>query len=107
MAFDVYAYAGNDGEIYRIRLQAATAAAGDFTSQVGFTSSVFAKVSKTNREFGIRPRGVRLVSTAAGEKSYRFLPCATQAAVDGLVSAGTVSIGGTSYRVTAPVAEDY
>lgn len=107
MAFQVYAYSRDDGEIQRIRLQPETAAAGDFTSAVGFTLGGFVKVSKTNREFGIRPRGVRLSRVDGNATRYRFLPVATASAQTALLDAGTVTIGSTSWTVTSTVGEDF
>jgi hypothetical protein len=107
MAFKTFAYNANDGEIYKIRLTDVTAGAGGFTSQTGFTSEVYAKVSKSNREFGIRPRGVRVSRMDGNAKVYRFLPVATPAALEAILAAGNVNIGGEGWNVTTSVAEDY
>lgn len=102
----IYAYTGEDNEVYRLRLDEDTAAAGSFSSQTGFTTNVKAKVSKTNREHGIRPRGVRL-SRVTEATVGRFLPVASNSAAESLLSAGTVTIGSETWTVTSAVAEDY
>lgn len=106
MSFTNYAYTAEDGEVYRIRLEEDTATAGGFSATSGFTSSAYVKVSKGNREFGIRPRGVRL-SREATATVGRFLPCATNAQVESLVEQGTVTVGGETWTVTSAQAEDY
>lgn len=106
MAFTDYAYTGEDGEVHRVRLEEETAAAGGFTATSGFTSNIRAKVSKSNGEFGLRPRGVRL-SREATATVGRFLPVANNTTQESLISAGTVTIGSETWNVIAPVAEDY
>ncbi len=106
MSFTDYAYTAESGEVHRVRLEAETAAAGGFSATTGFTSSVRAKVSKNNGEFGLRPRGVRLSREAVATVG-RFLPVADSGTVDSLVTAGTVTIGGETWQVISPVAEDY
>ena len=106
MSFQTYAYVAEDGETYKVRLDEDTATAGGFSATSGFTTNVRAKVSKNNGEAGLRPRGVRC-SRAAESTVSRFLPVATNAQVESLVEAGTVTIGGQTWTVTSAQAEDY
>ena len=106
MAFETYAYTREDAEIQRIRLESSTAAAGGFTAQTGYTIDGFVKVSKSNREFGLRPRGLRLSREDGNAKRYRFLPCATNTQQDSIKTAGTVTIGSVTWTVISPVGED-
>lgn len=106
MAFDTYRYTSDDGDQKPIRLEAETADAGSFPAGTGLDDRDFVKVSKGNREFGMRPRGVRLRRRASDGIRYKFLPIATTAAFDAILSAGTVTIGGTAWNVTSPVPED-
>jgi hypothetical protein len=106
MAFTTYAYISDSEDSFRIKLTAETAAAGGFTDTTGLSSqSPYVKVSKGNREFGLRPRGVRLSREAIGTVS-RFLPVATNDQVESLVSQGTVTIGGETWTVTSAQPED-
>lgn len=106
MAIQAYAYTCEDGDIKRVRLDDDTAAAGGFTATTGFNDRDSAKVSKTSREAGLRPRGVRLKRTDGNAIRYRFLPCATSATVDSLVTSGTVTIGSQAWTVTTAVGEN-
>lgn len=106
MAISTYSYTSNSGDVWRVRLDDDTAAAGSFSGTTGIDANTpRAKVSKNNGEAGLRPRGVRLSRVAQATVS-RFLPVATESAVDALVSAGTVTVGGESWTVTSAVAED-
>lgn len=76
-------------------------------------SSIPAKITKGNREFGLRPRGVRLardVGTAPDIfTKYSFLPIPVASAwgVTPYVDQGTVTIDGTEWLIVGLVAEDY
>lgn len=103
---DVYAYVADDGDVKRIRLSNEFAEAGSFSATTGFTDPDFVKVSKTNREFGLRPRGVRVRRRGTNGLEYRFVPMATEAAQDAAVAAGTLTIGANTWTVTSAVDED-
>lgn len=106
MAFSTFAYPAEDGQVYKLKMEADTAAAGGFASQSGFTTNVYAKISKGNAEHGLRPRGVRLSRVATATVS-KFLPAVSNAIVEALVEAGNVTIGGEAWVVTSAQAEDY
>lgn len=106
MAFQTYAYTAEDGQVYKLKMKPDTATAGSFSATSGFTTNVYAKISKGDGEHGLRPRGVRL-SREATATVGKFLPVATNAAIEALVSAGTVTIDGETWNVVSSVAEDY
>lgn len=106
-------YEGDDSAVYNLKLTADYATAAGTEPTGGVTSDIKPKVSKSNREHGIRPRGVRLVRTVGTApntfKKYAFLPVLT--AVEwgsGSYSPGAaVNIGATAYTVSSRIAEDY
>lgn len=106
-------YEDDKGVIHPIRLSADSAAQAGAEPAGAVTSNIPAKVSKGNREFGLRPRGVRLyrsVGTAPNLfNKYKFLPLRSQAdAADAeYAQEATIAIGGISWKVAAFVAEDY
>lgn len=71
-------YEADNGDIYSIRLSPSRASQAGTAPSGAVTSGIKAQVSKGNREFGIRPRGVTLARTiAAGDDiftRYSFLP---------------------------------
>lgn len=106
-------YESNDGSIHAIRLSADKAAAAGAAPAGDVDSSIKVKVSKTNREFGIRPRGVLLARTVgAGDDAftkYTFLPVLTQTAFNGTGFAlnTEITVGGTQWTVATKQNEDY
>jgi hypothetical protein len=106
-------YTANDGETHAIRLDAARATAGGFTAGGTATSDIKAKVSKSNREHGLRPRMVSLRKNDGTDEepnySYSRLPVATEAAFNGAGFArnATISIDGDSWTVVGKIQEDY
>lgn len=69
-------------------------------------------VSKTKREFGLRPRGVvlsRLVGTAPDQfKKYSFLPVllASEFGTGNFTEGSTITIDSVAWTVTSLVEED-
>lgn len=104
--FSNYLYTSNSGENFRIRLDEDTATAGGFTNNSPDVSLPFAKVSKSKREFGISPRGVRLSREDGNAVRYKFLPCATSAQQSSVATGGTLTIDGVSWTPLSLVAED-
>lgn len=118
MAFEVTKYEADDGTIHPIRLNTKTTAVSGNAAPTGATtSSIFAKVSKSNREFGIRPRrvtGVNTVEVTQGEETYTIrkrvtVPILTSAVYDGNAFdiGGTFEYDGDTYTVQSKQAEDY
>lgn len=109
----VVKYESNSGQIYQLSLNPDRAAAAGTEPTGGVTSDIKAKVSKSNREFGIRPRGVRLsrvVGTAPDTfRKYSFLPVLTPVAfatADFQLGA-TITIGGVVWTVVVRIGEDF
>lgn len=106
-------YEGNDSQVYRMQLTADYAAAAGTEPVGGVTSDIKPKITKGNREHGIRPRGVRLVRTIGTApdqfKKYAFLPVLTVAEwASGAYAPGSaINIGTTAYTVVDRVAEDF
>lgn len=76
-------------------------------------SSIPAKISKGNREFGLRPRGVRLARDVGGDEGtttkYTFLPVPVASAwgTTPYVDGGAVTINAVQWLVVGLVEEDY
>ena len=118
MAFEVSKYEANNGTIHPIRLNSKTADVAGNTAPTGATSSeIYAKISKSNREFGIRPRlvtGVNTTEITQGEETYVFrkrvsIPILTKSVYDGAVFdiGATFEYDGEDYTVQSKTAEDY
>lgn len=113
MAFTTTKYEADNGDIHPIRIDSTRIAAAGTAPTEAQTSSVFAKISKTNREFGLRPRGLRLVRTVGTApdtfKKYTFLPILTEAAFGGTGSSvgSEITIDTVVWTVAAKVPEDF
>lgn len=105
-------YEADDGDIKPIRLDAQTIAVAGAPPAGATTDNDYVKVSKGNREFGMRPRGVRLsrnVGTAElPNMRYKFLPVLTQTAFNsgGYAVGQQLGIGGVDWEIIAKVPED-
>lgn len=113
-SFDQTKYEANNGDIYAIKLSFIDAAAAGSPPTGAVTQPHRVKVSKTNREVGIRPRGVRLVrQIAAGANDflykYKFLPVLTAAqwGTGGFAIDQTITLDTVEWTVKALVPEDY
>lgn len=106
-------YEADSGLIHALILDPARFAQAGAPPTANIDSNIKAKVSKSNREFGIRPRGVRLariVGVAPDTfRKYAFLPVLTPTAYNGtgFTVGSTVTIDGTAWEVVAKVPEDY
>jgi hypothetical protein len=105
-------YEADNGEIYQIRLGAATLAAAGAPPAGAVSSSIRVKVSKSNREFGLRPRGVvlsRPQNPGPTDKIFRkFLPVLTPAAYNsaGFANQASITVGGVVWTVINRINED-
>lgn len=106
-------YQANDSNIYALSLSPDYAAVAG-TEPTGDTSSrVKAKVSKTKREYGVRPRGVtlsRIIGTAPDTfVKYTFLPLRSSADASNAAYANgaTITIGDIDWTVVSFQNEDY
>lgn len=106
-------YESNDSTVYSLQLTPDFATAAGTEPTGGVSSDVKPKISKSNKEHGIRPRGVRLVrtvGTAPDEcKKYTFLPVLTQVEwLSGAYAPGAaINIGTTAWEVSSRIQEDY
>ncbi len=105
MSFRVYPYTADNGDTYRIRLDEDTAAAGGFTG-VADARDLFVKVSKSNREFGMRPRGIRASRVSNNRVTYRLIPMATQSDLNSAASSQTITVGSATWTVVSVANED-
>lgn len=106
-------YESADGTIHSLLLDPLRAAQAGAEPVGGTVSKVKAQISKTNKEFGIRPRGVRLsrvIGTAPNTfKKYTFLPVLTETAWNSATYAlgATITIDSVDWTVVSSVSEDY
>lgn len=111
MRFQTVGYQSDSGEIYKMRIdENSVSAAGG--SAGAPTSSMFVKITKSDREFGLRPRFVTLsetFTTTGGRsfKEYRRLPMTTLAAWNAVAEDSTLTVGGKQYDVVGKEKEDY
>lgn len=105
-------YEDEDGGIHPIRLDTTRTGVAGTPPSGAVDSSISAKVSKSSRSYGLRPRGVRLsriLGTAPNQfKRYTFLPVLTPTALAGagFATGSTITIDGTAWTVAKKVAED-
>lgn len=107
-------YESNTGTIHGISLSAVTAAVTGNPPPAGAVDSpINAKISKSEREYGIRPRGVRiflLVGTSPNQfKRYAFIPILTPttAGQAAFQKGQTISYKGDNWTIATVVPEDY
>lgn len=106
-------YQSNADDIHVISLTPDYAAQAGTPPGGAITSDIKVKVTKTNREHGIRPRGVRLyrfIGTPPDQAiRYGFLPVLTETAWEGATYApeAEITIGSTAWKVLARQPEDF
>lgn len=106
-------YQADSDSIHPISLTSDYAAAAGAAPGGAIDSDIKVKVSKTNREHGIRPRGVRLYRTIGAPPNaftrYGFLPVLTETAWSGAGFAPEteITIGANTWKVLARQPEDY
>lgn len=99
-------YTANAGTIHPIRIsQPVLDAQPTAPSAADYTSRISAKVSRSKREMGLRPRGLRcvLIETSGDiqQKSYKFLPILVATNWDTTKNLATIDIDGTEWAVIA------
>ena len=105
-------YESNSGAIYAMRLSTDSLAEAGAPPAGAVDRAVIAKVSKSTREYGIKPRGVnlqRLVGTAPDQAAkYKFLPVLTPTAFGGagFQLGATITFGGFTWTIIARIEED-
>lgn len=106
-------YQADNDAIHAIRMSSARLAVAGAQPAGNVDSDINVKISKSNRSYGIRPRGVTLtrpINPTEDDKIRRtFLPVLTPTAFEaaGFQKGATITIGGTQWRVTARLNEDY
>lgn len=109
MSFVTKKYQTDAGDVAQTRLSAQIAVLAGAEPAAAVTTPFFVKVSKGNREFGIRPRyALYSLSTAVGTrtfKTYLRIPKLTTAAL--AASPATVTYKGDDYDLAVLVKEDY
>lgn len=106
-------YEANDGSIHSLLLDTTRAAVAGTEPAGAVDSKIKAQISKTNKEFGLRPRGVRLARVIGTDpdtfKKYTFLPVLTPTAWSSapFQNGATIAIDSVDWEVVAAVAEDY
>lgn len=103
-------YEANGGSIHKIRLTAKTVTIAGAAPTGEVDSDIPAKVSKSNGEFGIRPRGIRITRTvgtgAAAFRQYAFVPVLTASVWDGFSVNDSVTYDGSAWTIATKVNED-
>jgi hypothetical protein len=110
-------YEADNGAIHRIQLSAAKlAVASNTVPTAAIDSTVKVKISKGNREFGLRPRGVTMFRTLTGgtggsavsKNVYTFLPILSKTVFDGATFASetTHTYKGNTWTVLDKRQED-
>lgn len=106
-------YEADNGDIHGITLSPDFEAVAGTAPTGTVSSPVKAKISKSNREYGLRPRGCRLsriIGTAPDTfKKYTFLPVLTPSAFATATFAigATITIGGVVWTIVSKEGEDY
>jgi len=113
MAYTITKYQSDEETIHPIRIQSDRVAEAGAAPTGETNSNIKAKISKSAREFGLRPRGVRLVRTVGTApdtfKKYTFLPVLTETAFNTAAFAPgeTITLGTVNWTISARVVEDY
>lgn len=106
-------YQSDAGDVHILRMSSARAAVAGSTAATGDSSSIRAKISKSNTEYGIRPRGVKLSRVVGtGDDASRkssFLPVLTPTdfASAAFSIGGSITIGTIEWEIIAKVGEDF
>lgn len=113
MAFTRTFYEADSGDIHPIRITPESLAAAGAVPAGPVTNNIPAKITKGNRQFGLRPRGVRIARQFGTAPDtfyrYRFIPVLSEASfgVAPFVINGSVTYDGAAWTVVNVVGEDY
>lgn len=106
-------YQADNELVHLMTLDADRIAVAGTPPATGTVSNIRAKVSKSNKEYGLRPRGVRLARTVGTAPDtfvkYSFLPVLSIAdfASADFQLGGSITIGTISWEIIARISEDY
>lgn len=102
-------YESDTGEIHPIIIDDATTTAVGTPPAGAVTNNIKAKVSRSKREFGLRPRGLRLgrrLGTAPDTFiKYAFCPILTPTAFAAIAVDDDLLYRGANYKVIAKIGE--
>lgn len=119
MSKRIVGYESDAGTVHPLRVDLDTEAGstGNPVANTAVNSKIKAKVSKTNREFGLRPRGAMLRHDISFNSNgvdyvyskYRFLPIFQKATYDGSAfnEGAQVISKGETWVVVSQIPEDY
>lgn len=103
-------YQANADSIHKIILTNETAAVAGAPPAGDIDSNVPAKVSKSNGEYGVRPRGLRLTRVlgtgATASRRNRFLPILTETAWNAFAEGAELTVGGVQWTISKKINED-
>lgn len=103
-------YEANGGTIHKIRLTSKTVAIAGDAPTGAVDSPIPAKVSKSDGEYGVRPRGIRITRVVGtGDTAFRkyaFVPVLTSETWDGLSENASVTYAGAAWTIATKVQED-
>lgn len=108
-----FKYESDSGDVHLGTMDADRIAIAGTQPAEAASSNIRVKISKSNREYGLRPRGVRLARTIGTPPEtfvkYSFLPVLTSADFDsptfGLGQ--TKTYGGNTWEIIGKINEDY
>lgn len=106
-------YESDSGTIHPLRVQQATYDAAGTPPTGDINSNIKAQIGKTNKEFGLRPRGANLARTiGTGDSAfvkYKFLPILTAAqfGTGSFTLGSTVTVDSVTWTIISLKAEDY
>lgn len=106
-------YQADDGTVHALRLSQAKSVIAGAAPAGAVNSSVKAKVSKSNREFGIRPRGVTIAMEVGADpdtfQKYAFIPILTETVYESAAYQlnANLTYDGDVWQIISRVAEDY
>jgi hypothetical protein len=111
-------YEADAGTIHTVNMSAKKiAVTGNTAPEASVNSDIIAKVSKSNRSYGLRPRGVVLTQTVTGgsgaaavsRTKTAFLPILTKTIFDGATFAkeSSVTYNGGTWTVLSKRGEDH
>lgn len=102
-------YEADSGTVHKITIATANVTAAGAAPGGAVDSPVRAKVSRSKREYGLAPRGVRLGRTVGTAPDtfvkYAFLPILTPTAFDAITIDQSITYSGNAYKVISKIPE--
>jgi hypothetical protein len=110
--FVVAAYEADNGEIHPIRISPETLAAQPTqpTGTPTITNRLRVKVSRSGKEYGVKPRGLNLARRLGTSPNffnkYKFLPILLPQDYEGVVDDATITVNGVVWAITSGEGEN-